>query len=217
MRTNQPEGSPSKRIMHDYKWRLLTVSEDIKSFMRVDLVKFHRVEALGQFSCFLLLGQLFNHHWVDDVPCFFVELSEADVCVVFEVNHQLGLDLKDVCSGQKLLLPLLFPFSYDPIDMGNNFFLENLLFDFSVLLKLCLVTVHQFLSLHSQILLYWSQLVKGLLIVWQMLPIHTLEVLMLHNLMKSQPFTHIFFVHLQQQVSEQRTEQLRTEKHLIFQ
>lgn len=77
----------------------MTVREDIKSFMRVDLIKFHRVEALGQFSCFLLLGELFNDCWVDDVPCFFIELSEADVCVVFEVDHQLGLDLKDVRSG----------------------------------------------------------------------------------------------------------------------
>lgn len=166
--------------------------------MRVDLVKFHGVEALGQFSCFLLLGDLFDHHWVDDVPCFFVELSEADVCVVFEVDHQLGLDLKDVSSGLKLFLPLLFSFCYDPIDMGNDLFLVNLLLDFSGLLELGFVTAHQFLCLHSQVLLHWSQLIQSLLISGQMLPIHTLEVLVLHDLMKSQPFTHVLFVHLQQ-------------------
>lgn len=181
-----------------YRRILLTVSDHIKSFMRVDLVKFHGVEALRQFSCFLLLGELFNYNWVDDVPCFFVELSEADVCVVFEVDHQLGLDLKDVSSGFKFLLPLLFSFCYDPIDMGNDFFLVNLLLEFSCLLELGFITTHQFLSLHSQVLLHWSQLIQSLLIGGQMLPIHTLEVFMLHDLMKSQPFTHIFFVHLQQ-------------------
>ena len=50
-----------------------------------------------------------------------------------------------------------------------------------------------------------------------MLPIHTLEVLMLHDLMKSQPLTHFFFVHLQHQVSKQRTEKFRAQKHLILQ
>lgn len=132
--------------------------------MRVDLVEFHGVEAFGQLGCLLFLGELLDHHWIDDVPRLFVQFSEANVCIILEVDHQLGLDLKDVCPALKFFLPLLLPFCYDCFNMGNNLFLVNLLLDFSGLLEFGFETSHQFLGLHSQVLLQWGKLANSLLV-----------------------------------------------------